>query len=75
MKSIYKSISDHVLDLEYEDTTVSMNRLTDCTSLSYIKITLFNMYNGFTVGVSSLACTKGTPVQTPGYRVYCIALV
>ena len=55
MKSIYKSISDHVLDLSYEDTAVSMNRLTDCTSLSYIRSTLFTVYNGFTVG----GLTKG----------------
>lgn len=32
-----------------------MNRLTDCTSLSYIRITLFTVYNGFTVG----GLTKG----------------
>lgn len=51
-----------------------MNRLTDCTSLSYIRITLFTVFNGFTVRVSGLNCTKGTPAQTPGYTVYCIGL-
>lgn len=66
MKSVYKSISDHVFDLSYEDTAVSMNRLTDCASPSYIRITLFTMYDGFTVGVGGLTCTEGTPVQTAG---------
>lgn len=38
-------------------------------------MTLFNMYNRFTVGASGLTCTKGTPVQTPGYTVYSTVLL
>lgn len=74
MKSIYKSKSDHVHGL-YKDTTVSVNRLTDCTSLSYIRITLFTVYDGFTLGVGGLTCTKGTPVQTPECRLCCTILI
>jgi len=39
--------------------------LPDCTSLSYIRSTLFTLYKGFTVEAGSLTCTPGT--QTLGY--------